>query len=40
MTFTQEKLKVEERLPAARAFIREHKLNEFFAGDLTTSASS
>jgi indolepyruvate ferredoxin oxidoreductase alpha subunit len=33
--FTQEKLKVEERLPAARAFIREHKLNEFFAGDLS-----
>ena len=26
--FTQEKLKVEERLPAARKFIREHKLNE------------
>ena len=26
--FTQERLKVEERLPAARAFIREHKLNE------------
>jgi indolepyruvate ferredoxin oxidoreductase alpha subunit len=34
VTFTQEKLKVEERLPAARAFIRDHKLNEFFAGDL------
>ena len=32
--FTQEKLKVEERLPAARAFIREHKLNELIAGDL------
>src|SRR5882672_5154677 len=32
--FTQEKLKVEERLPAARAFIREHKLNEVIAGDL------
>ena len=28
VTFAQEKLKVEERLPAARAFIREHKLNE------------
>jgi indolepyruvate ferredoxin oxidoreductase alpha subunit len=35
VTFTQEKLKVEERLPAARTFIREHKLNEFFAGDLS-----
>ena len=34
MTFTQEKLKVEERLPAARAFIREHKLNETIAGEL------
>ena len=33
-TFAQEKLKVEERLPAARQFIRDHKLNEFFAGDL------
>jgi indolepyruvate ferredoxin oxidoreductase, alpha subunit len=35
VTFAQEKLKVEERLPAARAFIRENKLNEFFAGDLS-----
>ncbi len=34
VTFAQEKLKVEERLPAARAFIREHKLNEVIAGDL------
>ena len=32
--FTQEKLKVEERLPAARAFIREHRLNEIVPGDL------
>ncbi|MGA8966680.1 MAG: indolepyruvate ferredoxin oxidoreductase subunit alpha, partial [Pseudolabrys sp.] len=32
--FTQERLKVEERLPAARAFIREQKLNEFIDGDL------
>src|SRR5476651_764255 len=32
--FTQEKLKVEERMPAARAFIREHKLNEIIPGDL------
>jgi indolepyruvate ferredoxin oxidoreductase alpha subunit len=35
VTFMQEKLKVEERLPAARAFIRERKLNETLAGDLT-----
>jgi len=34
-TFAQEKLKVEERLPAARSFIRDNKLNEFFAGDLS-----
>ncbi len=34
VTFTQEKLKVEQRLPAARAFIREHKLNETIAGEL------
>jgi indolepyruvate ferredoxin oxidoreductase alpha subunit len=34
VTFVQEKLKVEERLPAARKFIREHKLNEFVAGDI------
>ncbi len=33
-TFLQERLKLEERLPAARAFIREHKLNETFEGDL------
>ena len=33
--FTQEKLKVEERLPAARAFIREHKLNEIIPGELS-----
>jgi len=33
--FTQERLKVEERLPAARAFIREHKLNETIAGDIS-----
>jgi len=32
--FSQERLKVEERLPAARAFIREHKLNETITGDL------
>ncbi|MGE5536523.1 MAG: indolepyruvate ferredoxin oxidoreductase, partial [Acidobacteriota bacterium] len=34
VTFTQEKLKVEERLPAARAFIRAHKLNEILAGSV------
>ena len=33
-TFAQEKLKVEERLPAAQAFIRAEKLNEFFAGEI------
>jgi indolepyruvate ferredoxin oxidoreductase alpha subunit len=31
--YTQEKLKVAERLPAARAFIREQKLNELIPGD-------
>ncbi|MBV8790949.1 MAG: indolepyruvate ferredoxin oxidoreductase subunit alpha, partial [Pseudolabrys sp.] len=35
VTYVQERLKVEQRLPAARAFIREHKLNETIAGDLT-----
>jgi indolepyruvate ferredoxin oxidoreductase alpha subunit len=34
VTYAQEKLKIEERLPAARAFIREHKLNELISGDL------
>ena len=34
LTFAQEKLKIEERLPAAQAFAREHNLNEFLAGDL------
>jgi indolepyruvate ferredoxin oxidoreductase alpha subunit len=32
--FTQERGKVEDRLPAARAFVREHKLNEVLPGDL------
>ena len=32
--FTQERLKVEERLPAAQKFIREHKLNELIVGDV------
>ncbi|HZD88790.1 MAG TPA: indolepyruvate ferredoxin oxidoreductase subunit alpha, partial [Pseudolabrys sp.] len=34
VTFVQEKLKVEERLPAAQAFIRDNKLNELIAGDI------
>jgi len=33
--FTQERLKVEERLPAARNFIREHRLNETIDGDVS-----
>ena len=32
-TYAQEKHKIETRLPAARAFIRAHKLNELFPGD-------
>jgi indolepyruvate ferredoxin oxidoreductase alpha subunit len=31
-TFRQEKLKMSVRLPAARKFVREHRLNELFAG--------
>src|SRR3984893_15233035 len=34
VTFLHEHKKVEERLPAARAFIRDHRLNETFSGDL------
>ncbi len=34
VTFVQEKLKVEQRMPAARDFIQREKLNEFFPGDL------
>ncbi|HEX2653231.1 MAG TPA: indolepyruvate ferredoxin oxidoreductase subunit alpha, partial [Xanthobacteraceae bacterium] len=34
VTFLQERRKIEERLPAAQAFIREHKLNEMIPGDL------
>ena len=30
--FTQERLKIEQRLPAAQSFIREQKLNEFIPG--------
>src|SRR5579862_9453357 len=32
--FTQERLKIEQRLPAAQKFIREQKLNEFIPGDV------
>jgi indolepyruvate ferredoxin oxidoreductase, alpha subunit len=34
VTFIQERKKVEERLPAAQAFVAREKLNEFFDGDL------
>src|SRR5688572_2933356 len=33
VTFIQERRKVEERLPAAQAFVAREKLNEFFDGD-------
>jgi indolepyruvate ferredoxin oxidoreductase, alpha subunit len=33
VTFTQERLKIEQRLPAAHKFIREEKLNELIAGE-------
>ncbi len=32
VTFRHEKLKSEQRIPAARAYIREHQLNELFPG--------
>ncbi|ODV13887.1 MAG: indolepyruvate ferredoxin oxidoreductase [Rubrivivax sp. SCN 70-15] len=32
VTFRQEKLKIEQRLPAAQAYIAEHRLNEHFDG--------
>jgi len=32
--FTQERLKIDERLPAAQKFIREHKLNETIKGEI------
>jgi indolepyruvate ferredoxin oxidoreductase alpha subunit len=35
VTYAQEKLKIEQRLPAARAFIRDQKLNELITGDLS-----
>jgi len=31
--FSQERLKIEQRLPAAQKFVREHKLNEVIPGD-------
>src|SRR4029079_9728479 len=34
VTYVQEKLKIEQRMPAARAFIKEHRLNETLSGDL------
>src|SRR5476649_1906093 len=34
VTFVQEKLKIQERMPAARKFIRDEKINEFVPGDL------
>jgi len=34
VTFTQERLKIEQRLPAAQKFIREQKLNELIAGEI------
>ena len=34
VTFSQERLKIEERMPAAQKFIRERKLNELIPGDL------
>jgi indolepyruvate ferredoxin oxidoreductase, alpha subunit len=34
VTFVHERLKVEDRMPAARAFIREHGMNDTVAGDL------
>ncbi|MAM69154.1 MAG: indolepyruvate ferredoxin oxidoreductase subunit alpha [Pseudomonadota bacterium] len=35
VTFIQEKLKVEQRLPAAQKYIREKGLNEIFDGDIS-----
>ena len=34
VTFVHERLKIEDRMPAAQAFIRQHKLNEMIGGDL------
>ena len=33
-TYTQEKHKIEQRLPAALAFIQQHQLNEILSGDI------
>jgi indolepyruvate ferredoxin oxidoreductase alpha subunit len=33
VTFAHERLKVESRMPAAQAFIRDNKLNEVMSGD-------
>src|SRR5205807_826645 len=33
-TYIHEKQKVDERLPAAQAFVRAHRLNEVMAGDV------
>ena len=40
VTFRHEKLKGDERIPAARRYIVEHGLNELFRARATTSASS
>ena len=34
VTFAQEKIKLEQRLPAARAYISEHGMNETFEGEI------
>jgi indolepyruvate ferredoxin oxidoreductase, alpha subunit len=34
VTYMQERVKVEQRLPAAQAFVRDHALNEMFDGDV------
>src|SRR4051794_3989364 len=34
LTFAHEELKIDERLPAAQTFAREHKLNEMLPGDI------
>ena len=40
LTFAHEKLKIDERFPAAQAFAHDHKLNEFITASARTSASS
>ena len=39
-TYAQEKNKIDVRWPAAVRYISEHRLNEVFAGEHETSASS